>query len=175
MLKPTLLLISDILGNDQSQYLLTFESLLQSVFSVAKIDACYLGEIVNSNHIETNHSAFVNDGGLSKAAKNLNAVYHDVDYIVGFSIGGTIAWQACLKKLNPKLLVCVSATRLRYEIEKPKCKTRLYFGNNDIYKPDHNWSLSHQVEIKIREGGHDIYKDDSFIETISEYLKNHVS
>jgi predicted esterase len=169
MNKPTLLLISDLRGNSNAEYLLKYESFLESRFTVCKIDVCQLAEIHNSHEVDKNHSAFINEGGLTRAVKNLQEQYKgSVDFIIGFSIGGTVAWQACLQNLSVRRLICISATRLRKETQKPNCKIEVYFGKNDSHRPSENWKLLSSLESKIiAEVGHEFYKEDDFIKSFS--------
>ncbi|MEL6944601.1 MAG: alpha/beta hydrolase, partial [Bacteroidota bacterium] len=66
--------------------------------------------------------------------------------ILAFSIGGTIAWKAALKGLKIKSLWAFSATRLRYEVERPNIPIQLFFGQKDEYRPSSNWFDRREIE-----------------------------
>lgn len=176
MIKPTLLLISDLLGNSNADYLLKYESLLESRFAVSKVDVCKLAEIHNSKEIDPNHSAFINEGGLTKSVKNLQKQYTgSIDFLIGFSIGGTVAWQACLQNLSVRRLICISSTRLRKETQKPNCIIDVYYGKKDNHRPNQNWKLLSRLETKIIAGvGHEFYKRDEYIKSFCLELKNKI-
>ena len=59
--------------------------------------------------------------------------------ILGFSIGGYIAWKAALEGLKVRNLTAVSATRLRFETTKPDCKIALIYGEHDTFQPSIDW------------------------------------
>jgi len=169
MSKPNLLLISDLLGDINSSYLLLYKSLLKEKFNVTILDACQLGEVTNTKESDKNHDIFINKGGLIKAVENLVSSKIKADLILGFSIGGTIAWKACLQKLEVNKLICISATRLRYETHYPNCEIELYFSFNDKYRPNSNWTLSKIINTTlISNSGHSIYKDETFIKRICD-------
>ena len=74
--------------------------------------------------------------------------------ILAFSIGGAIAWKYGLKSQKIDSLICVSSTRLRKEVEKPKGKIALYFGEDDAFKPKREWF--HNMELNPKEGKHQL-------------------
>lgn len=51
--------------------------------------------------------------------------------IFAVSMGGTIVWKYGQKTGRLKHLIAVSATRLRYETDKPSGQIELYYGAND--------------------------------------------
>ena len=78
--------------------------------------------------------------------------------ILGFSIGGTIAWKASLRGLKTTELIAVSSTRLRFETEIPDCKVKLYFGDQDLNAPNEQWFLMLKISNEIFENeDHKLY------------------
>ena len=86
---------------------------------------------------------------------------------MAFSIGGTIAWKACLIGLKIDNFYAVSSTRLRYETEKPNCYTNLFFGEKDVYKPSLDWHTSIGLKPNIfKDKEHQFYSEIENIEKI---------
>src|SRR5690606_412893 len=91
--------------------------------------------------------------------------------ILAFSIGGTIAWKIGLKSDNLNTLVCVSSTRLRKETEKPKSLIKLYFGENDEYKPTEAWFKKMKPEYEILSNKeHQVYCETEFAKQLCEKI-----
>lgn len=104
------------------------------------------------------HSQFLN-GGIDKAVEALLQKEKEVIYIIGFSIGGTIAWKANLLGLNVSTLFAVSSTRLRYETQKSSGNITLFFGEDDHYKPNFQWF--EKMELKehlFKNEAHEFYQ-----------------
>ena len=123
------------MGINNNNWLSIYRSELESVFELEFYDCAKLGDV----HIENNpekdiHSQFIN-GGIDLAVSNLLKKETQPISILAFSIGGTIAWKACLMGLNINHLFAVSATRLRYETVKPNCNLVLQYGDLDENKP----------------------------------------
>src|SRR5699024_1399452 len=84
-------------------------------------------------------------------------------HILGFSIGGTIGWKTNSSGLNLKSLFAVSATRIRFETQKPKGILKTFFGENDAFKPDLNWFKEMEIDhFEIPEETHEFYKKKEF-------------
>lgn len=106
-------------------------------------------------------------GGISRAVDSLLEMQVDVVQIVGLSIGGIIGWKAALHGLQNERLICISATRLRYEIERPETDILLLFGENDKYSPPSTWANGLDIQPQIIPGkGHEIYHDAALIKQI---------
>lgn len=131
---------------------------LGKVFQIRYYDCCVLGDICQNELSEENlHRQFVN-GGIDVAVRNLLLNESDALIILGFSIGGTIAWKACLSGLKAQYLFAVSSTRLRHETERPSMKIELLYGNNDYFKPDIHWFGQMKIEQSYYDNeGHDCY------------------
>ncbi len=118
---------------------------------------------------QTIHIQFVN-GGIDRAVEKLLQLEHLEVSCVGFSVGGLIAWKAALQGLNIKQLISISATRLRYETQKPSTDIQLFFGDQDPYRPTQEWLEAMDVNYQLLAGGHEIYKESGFIKDFIEQL-----
>jgi dienelactone hydrolase len=172
-MKPRLIILSDLWGKEKSDWISNYVSLLKDKFEIQCYDCCELGAIDKTNYIEENlHSQFVT-GGIAKAVEHLlKAEKNQID-ILGFSIGGTIAWKGALMGLNVKNLFAVSSTRLRYENGIPNGIIKLYYGENDSYIPSENWLKKHSINFEIiKNKEHDFYTEKDFATSIcKEILK----
>jgi len=100
------------------------------------------------------------ESGIEKGVEYLLENESDIDCIVAYSMGGTIAWKAIIKGLNVKHLIAVSATRLRLETEKPNCKLSLLYGADDGYQPTPEWFDHMKIIPEIYEHkNHEMYKE----------------
>jgi dienelactone hydrolase len=140
-----------------------YRSHLPSHWKVQYYDATILAGIPTTiSKKEDIHTHFVNDG-IDKASSALSEQVENIDYLIGLSIGGAIAWRYALKN-PPQHLIGISATRLRKEVEKPNCSLELYYGLSDKYKPNQEWfNRLHIKEVNYINGGHDIYMDRELI------------
>lgn len=108
-----IIILSDLWGKDNSEWMNYYNSILENHFIVKHYDSCVLGEIDKSDYTEEKlHHQFIN-GGIEIAVKNLLKEETESAIILGFSVGGTIAWQACNAGLKTSYLFAVSSTRLR--------------------------------------------------------------
>src|SRR5699024_6562092 len=91
---PELLILSDLHGLYNNSWIPLYVKALKNEFEISVYDTCKLAEIEpNITSKEKRHQAFIN-GGIGKAVDNLRKHKHHLPFIVGFSIGGTIAWKA---------------------------------------------------------------------------------
>lgn len=173
-MKPKLVILSDLWGKEKSDWVLDYVIVLKDKFEIEYYDSCQLGginEVLNTE--EHRHNQFLN-GGIDKAVENLVSLEKDKINILAFSIGGTIAWRSILKGLKVGTLIAVSSTRLRYETQVPDCKIKLYFAENDIYRPDVSWFKKHQIDFEIVENeNHQMYLQKDFIHLICDEILNH--
>ena len=126
---------------------------------VIKYDCRILGEIDNFNHKQKEeiHSAFI-AYGIDNAVENLLSLEKEPITIVGFSIGGTIAWEYALRSKSVNEIICFSSTRLRHQNKKPNCKIKLLFGELDKYKPNNNWFKGLDLKpVLVKSEGHEFY------------------
>jgi len=171
-MKSRLIILSDLSGDQKSDWIGNYLNTLKSEFEIKYYDCCTLGEInMDSPTEQSLHSQFVNQG-IDIAVKKLLELEPSKLNILAFSIGGTIAWKAGLKGLNISTLFAISSTRLRYETEKPNCKLKLVFGANDSFKPNPEWFNRMKISPEIiKEADHDIYRNENFALKFSEGLK----
>lgn len=158
--KQRIILLSDLWGKEKSNWITYYTNILEKHFDVAFYDSCDLGNVDKSAYSkERLHEQFI-EGGIQRAVENLLQKEKEIINILAFSIGGLIAWKACLAGLKAQHLFALSATRLRHETHKPDGTIELIYGENDTYKPDHEWFQ----KLEIRE---DFYKNESH-----EFYKN---
>ncbi|MFV8346045.1 alpha/beta hydrolase [Flavobacterium sp. ZB4P13] len=172
-MKPRLIILSDLWGKENSDWISGYVELLNDKFDIEFYDCCELGNIDKTNYNEKNgHSQFVN-GGIEKAVENLLKIEKYQIDVLAFSIGGTIAWKAALKGLNVRKLFAVSSTRLRYENEIPNGVIKLYYGGTDSNKPNDDLLKKWSVEFEIlKNRDHSFYTEKDFIASIcGEILK----
>ena len=171
--KQRLLLISDLWGKEKSDWITYYTSILENYFELEYYDSCDLGTIDKSDYSEENlHHQFVN-GGIKKAVEQLVKEEEEKGFVsvLGFSVGGFIAWKAGLSGLKIQNLYAISSTRLRYETKKPKGIIELFYGENDNYKPDSNWF--EKLELKehvIQNEEHELYKNKEIAESICKII-----
>lgn len=158
MVKPRLIILSDLWGKEKSDWVSNYIELLEGTFEIQYYDCCELGAIDKINYTEENlHSQFIN-GGIEKAVEQLLKKENNQINVLAFSIGGTIAWKAALKGLNVSQLYCISSTRLRLETEVPNCKIQLYFGEQDLNRPNSKWFTDFKISFHIFENqSHNLY------------------
>lgn len=171
-MKPKLIILTDLWGLADAPWLDIYKELLNPEFELIIYDSCKLAGIdATGLNEKQRHSRFINSG-IDTAVKELIKLEQGPLNILGFSIGGTIAWKAGLNGLKIIHLFAISSTRLRFETEKPDCKINLLFGEKDKYSSDLNWAsrLSLKVEI-IKDGEHETYKDVKTAQKVCEELK----
>lgn len=164
----SLLLLSDMWGQRQWQWLALYEQALQVHFQVQRLDVCTLGHLNTSIYeSDTLHQQFL-DGGITQAVNELLKFQAPNLYIIAFSIGGTIAWKAMEKGLQVKQCYAVSATRLRYETTPAKYPTKLFYGNNDPFRPNDIWLKNINLSYKLfPDQAHECYKNSKIAAAIT--------
>lgn len=168
--KQRLILISDLWGNNNSDWIIFYTSILENHFDLQFYDARDLAEIDCRAEIENIHQQFVN-GGIEKAVSNLLPKEKNSVNVLAFSIGGTIAWKVALAGLKVDNLFAISSTRLRYETQKPDGIIKLYYGENDVYKPDENWFSTMRIKPRIYQNeDHEFYRKKEIAEEICEMI-----
>jgi len=162
-----LIILSDLWGANGVNWIDKYKNKLNHHFDIQIYDVCELADI-NISSLKENeiHRDFVN-GGIEKAVNSLINLEKNKINILAFSIGGFIAWEACLKGLCINNFFAVSSTRLRIQKIKPVCYLQLYFGEKDIYKPNNLWFKALDVKPNIiKNKNHNLYKEDGFIDTL---------
>lgn len=167
--KQRLILISDLWGIADADWIIHYTSILENHFDLQFYDSCDLGNIDKANFTADHlHYQFIN-GGIEKAVSNLLLNEKGLINVLAFSIGGTIAWKAALSGLQIDQFFAISSIRLRYEIQKPVGVIKLFYGENDDYKPDENWFST----MKIKPGNyknedHEFYRNKEIAVEICE-------
>lgn len=153
-----LIILSDLWGKGKSGWINHYITILQNHFEVIFYDCCELADIDLSNYSEDEiHDQFIN-GGIDRAVNEILRKENGPMDVLGFSIGGLIAWKAILKGLNVQSLTAVSTTRLRYENKRPECIIYAFFGENDKFKPGIDWFQMLRVEKNIyKKAEHNFY------------------
>lgn len=166
-----LIVLTDLWGIEKFDWFLKFQDKLN--IEILVYDSCELGNVNKNIYKESNlHKQFVN-GGIEVAVGRLLEKEKNEVNILAFSIGGTIAWKAILKGLKVNNLFVVSATRLRYETEKPNCNIQLFYGEKDEFKPNKKWFQQFEIEQKeIKNKGHEVYKDEKFFNNLAIQINN---
>ena len=148
-MKPRLLILSDLFGGEHPDWINYYVEGLKSKFDIQYYDVRELANI-SANYVTESdiHQQFLN-GGIEKAVESLLELEKEEITVLGFSIGGTIAWIAALKGLKVSYLTAVSSTRLRFETEAPNCKIKLYYGDKDLCAPSLKWFSEFNIPNKF--------------------------
>lgn len=169
-MKKSLLILSDIHG--KQDWLQFYANKLTAYFDVEVCDSRVLAEIPNEiRDTDQVHQLFIS-GGIARAVQNIIQSTKKPDLILGFSIGGTIAWQATAQGLNASFLYLISSTRLRKETNKISVPFKLFYGMEDNYKPAEEWFLKMNCTPRLlKNEGHEFYKKEEFAKEIVEEVK----
>lgn len=160
-------------GWTKSEWIKSYISLLDPYFNIKLYDSGLLANVDYSYDTEKQiHTQFIG-GGIDLAVKSIiNAETEKVN-VLAFSIGGTIAWKAGMNGLEIGNLFIVSSTRIRYEIQKPNCEIRLYFGEYDSFKPDDRWFREMKLNfVDLKSGQHNIYENEKIAHRICSDMLN---
>lgn len=170
-MKYKLVILSDLWGAEKSEWTKHYINALEKHYNVVYYDCCKLGGIDTTAGTEANlHEQFVN-GGINTAVAQLLEKEKEAIDVLAFSVGGSIAWKATLQGLKVRKLYAVSATRLRYEEQRPDCSLHLFYGQKDIYRPKQAWLNFMKPDYnKMFTLGHELYKDNSCAEEIIKYM-----
>jgi pimeloyl-ACP methyl ester carboxylesterase len=166
-----LIVLSDLWGKSKSDWFVQYETILKSEFEVVFYDCCTLGEIDLSDFSEDKiHQQFTN-GGIERAVKTLLENEKENIDVLGFSVGGLIAWKAALEGLKVRSLFALSSTRLRYEEKQPKCAINLFYAEKDKYKPSEEWFRKLNLEMNIyKEQEHSFYCNKEIASEVSKKI-----
>ncbi len=146
---------------------------LKKNYTLQVYDSCQLAGISTMHSTpEERHRKFIT-GGIEKAVQNLVSKVSTKAFILGFSIGGTLAWKAVLNGLTSPGLFLISATRLRYEKEKPAVPIQLYYGENDRYRPKNSWFTKMALQPQtVARKGHAFYRHKKMAALLIDELIN---
>ena len=174
--KPRLVLISDLWGRKDSEWINNYTSILNHHFDVFFYSSTELAEINIFNMAQDKiHQEFI-EAGIEKAVENLLKFETQKIHILAFSVGGTIAWKAALRGLQVQNLFAVSATRLRYETKKPSTKVELFFGDDDSFLPDSKWFEDMQIKKHfITNHDHEMYREKEIAYDICSSIINQLA
>ncbi len=171
MSKPILFILSDIYGTIEQNWILEYESRLLRSFQVEVFDCKELANI-KANDVSDVHTEFLN-GGIERAVMELESLEHRPTVILGFSIGGTIAWKFASKTKTPSIYL-VSATRIRKESWKPSSDISLYFGENDTHRSSEEWMKKLNLKATIlEEESHECYRQEKVVELVCADIVEH--
>ncbi|MEM6831216.1 MAG: alpha/beta hydrolase [Bacteroidota bacterium] len=167
-MKSALIILSDLWGVQHSEWIKYYYEELKDEFEVNFLDSRALAGIDPDLDSEKSiHEQFIAKG-IDVAVYRLMELSPVGSTIIGFSIGGLIAWKAALEGLPVKKLIAVSSTRLRYENRKPPVDINLFYGDGDQYKPEKKWFEQMSLNPQMLQGGHDIYKKAELVKMITE-------
>ncbi|WP_017258654.1 hypothetical protein [Pedobacter arcticus] len=170
-MKPKLIILSDLWGKANFEWTAYYITILKKHFEISYYDSCELGDIDTLNYTEDNLHQQFNNGGIDKAVENLYKLEPELSIVLGFSVGGYIAWKALLNHKMTNHIFAVSSTRLRKETTKPNGKINLFFGENDIYKPNNEWfkTLALKKQL-IKNEGHNFYRNPVWAEKLCQEI-----
>lgn len=168
-MKNRLIILSDLWGKEKSGWVENYAKHLKHHFEIKYYDCCELGEVDKSTYTqEALHKQFVN-GGIERAVQKLIEKESREVNILSFSVGGSIAWKYGLKSNKLLSLCCVSSTRLRHEVIKPKGEIYLYYGAKDRYRPQQEWFDGMLLDGHLFENeNHELYKNHMLARQISQ-------
>lgn len=170
-MKNRLIILSDLWGTKNSDWITQYSNVLKEHFDIQFYDCCELGEVnIENANQEFIHQQFI-QFGIDKAVTNLIKREQNPVSVLAFSIGGTIAWKAALKGLQPKSIFALSSTRLRFETQKANAKIKLYFGENDSSKPDESWFSQLNIDYEsYKDKTHEFYKEKEVAQAICRQI-----
>ena len=159
-----LIIISDLWGFGGSEWLFHYVDSLLHHYDITFLDSADLARICPSEKSqEVRHTHFLN-GGIDASVDFILDNYTDEVDVLGFSIGGFIAWKAGLKGLKIKNLTAISSTRLRFESIKPTCNLFLYYGKEDPHCPNSDWFKKLDIGMNVyNDEKHDLYTQKGII------------
>lgn len=170
-MKQRFIILSDLWGLEEAVWMLYYKRQLAAYFDLEFYDSRKLMDLdLSDNSKNSIHAQFVN-GGIKRAARKLCRKEKQEVNVMAFSVGGVIAWNAALQVLPVNKMYVISATRLRYETEKPDCKCSLYFGNEDRYKPSVDWHENIELDCNFIENGeHEMYREEEFAHSLCKRI-----
>jgi len=172
-MKERLLLISDLWGFQNSQWLDLYLDRLAQDFEVSIFD-CYLQSEIDptlTSEAEIHHY-FLKEG-IAICSKKLAQISTKKTSVLAFSIGGTIAWKTALKGVEFNTFFAVSATRLRLENKRPTGNIHLFYGTGDNSRPNEAWFEQNNIPYTLfYEKKHNLYMNADSCTNICSSLIN---
>lgn len=171
-----LVVLSDMWGAKKGLWITSYFGYLQQYYNIDFYDCQQLGDIDVPICTEENiHNAFLN-GGIDRAVANLLKKETEPAHYLAFSTGGTIAYKAGLQGLSMKSLTAISATRIRFEEQRPNTQLNLIYGESDAFKPCEKWAQQLGIDLSIVPNfGHDMYSDEKVISEVCLSLLEQVT
>lgn len=171
-----LVVLSDMWGAKKGLWITSYFGYLQQYYNIDFYDCQQLGDIdVPISSEENIHQAFLN-GGIERAVANLLKKETEPAHYLAFSTGGTIAYKAGIQGLPMKSLTAISATRIRFEEQRPCTELNLIYGECDAFKPSLEWAQQVGVDLNIVPNfGHDMYSDEKIISEVCLNLLERVT
>lgn len=154
-----LIILSDLFGFKNSTYQNYYCNLFSKNYNITLYDCCELAGIDSNEPEEKIHTQFL-EFGIDKVVQKIISREKEKVSIIGFSVGGTIAWKAGLLGLHIDKLFCISSTRLRYETKIPTCnQIELLFADNDNFAPNKAWFTTMKIyPVFLKNEDHTCYK-----------------
>lgn len=170
--KPKLIMISDLWGIEKSKWITFYTRRLHKHFDISILDSILLAEINGQNLNEQDRHKLFITGGLEKATQNLlNKLPRENTYLLGFSIGGYIAWKACLAGISINYLFAISSTRLRLEEKHPNNPLKLFFDEMDPNIPKGSWFQQMAITpLLYKDIGHNFYMKEEAARAICNQI-----
>jgi len=171
-----LVVLSDMWGAKKGLWIASYFGYLQQYYDIVFHDCQQLGNIDLPVSSEENvHRAFI-EGGIDTAVASLLKKETRPAHYLAFSTGGTIAYKAALQGLPMKSLTAISATRIRFEEDRPDTHLNLIYGECDANKPDLKWSQQVGADFRIVPSfGHMLYSDEKIISEVCLELLEQVT
>lgn len=171
--KQKLIILSDLWGKEKSDWIDFYIENLKGEYEISYYDCRELAQIDQTiDTEEALHQQFVN-GGIQTAITQLILKEQEMVTVLGFSVGGSIGWKATLQGLKVDRLFAVSSTRIRYETEKPAAEIKLYYGENDAFKPASEWHEKLETKVHIfPDESHSLYVKKEMALAICHDIKN---
>lgn len=171
--KEKLILLSDLWGHPGNSWLAEYITLLQAHFQIQNLDSCELAQMPATALSEAERHQYFVQEGIDLAVQQLTNLLKTPTAILAFSIGGTIAWKAGLQGAPITKLYAASATRLRYETQKPHFPIQLAYGALDPYRPKQEWLATMGLKAKhFAASKHDFYAYNASISNIVQDFQN---
>ncbi len=173
-MKPSLHIFSDIYGLKKEAWISDYVASLESNFNIQLVDIRDLANLQNLED-EKLHDAFIKTQKIEQILQKLNSIIKEPTQILGFSLGGTLAWKLALNNTNITKLTLISSTRIRVESPKPTCEIKLFFAEKDEFKPDSAWLRKQVITPTILSNeSHNCYMNYNTCMLVCSELQNNL-
>ena len=169
MSKPKLIILSDIFDATEEAWMGMYRKQLSPFFEIVEYDSRQLAGILPCPQEEV-HQRFVN-AGIEDATQRLSLLEEKVYAVLGFSVGGTIAWRYALENPHCSSLYLISATGLRNETVRPTSAISLCYGEHESSGPNLAWFDTLGIAPKIfKNEFHECYKNEAVITQLCQTI-----